>query len=125
MRRRSGRGIRRNRSREYKSALQTVMASNETLEYHSYIQQLETDWNEQFTNPEKYGYGPTDPGPINFGQFLRESLATLEFRRDKDLPENRANGNLIREEFDWNMDLVNQMIEFNKRKLGELGVETK
>jgi len=112
----------KSRKREYIEAAQAAMKSGEELEYDSYIQQMYEDWNEQFTSPEKYGYSADNPGPITFAQFLLESYDTLKWRMNKDLPDKRANNEITRQEFEWNMHLVQLMIEFNKRKLSELGV---
>ena len=105
-------------SKEYLDA--SIALSLEGLpNYDEWLYDMREQWQDNFTESEKEGFA-SKPGPIDFLQYMQEAHVTLQWRRDKDIPERFTRGIIDKSDYDANISLITKLIAYAERALSEL-----
>jgi hypothetical protein len=92
--------------------------------YEEFIFDQKTLWEQNYSEPEKKGTGPGSPGPINFEQYLKESLQTLIWRKDEEVPMRFKTGIIDKHDAIANTEFIEKLIEYVKKALEEEAKES-
>lgn len=82
-----------------------------------FIHDMNEQWESYFTESEKKGPGAGVPGPVNFKQYLQESMAALLRQRDEIIPKQVKENTLEKQDAAAATELLNIIIEYEEREL--------
>jgi len=92
--------------------------------YDEWVFDMRTLWESEFSEPEKAGTGPGSPGPIDFEQYMKESLQTMIWRKDDEVPMRLETGVITKVDAVANTEFLEILIEYAKKALEEAAKET-
>ena len=95
-------------SRDYREV--SAMEPTESLSYDAFITEMKEQWEGQFTPAER-------SGPIKFKGYLEDSLKTLKWRRDVEIPNSVKKGTLTKAEGQTSVDFMKMLISYTERAL--------
>ncbi len=95
-------------SRDYREVSATD--PSESLSYDAFITEMNEQWEGQFTPAER-------SGPIKFKGYLEDSLKTLKWRRDTEIPNRVKAGTLTKVEGISSTDFIKMLIAYTERAL--------
>jgi len=113
----------RRSSTEYREVT-TMMDTARAPTFEEYRYDMRTLWEKEFSEPEKKGTGPGSPGPINFEQYIKESLQTLIWRKDEEVPIRFKKGLIDSHDAIANTEFLDILIGYNRRILTEASKES-
>ena len=87
-----------------------VLDPNQAPTYEQFIEEMRTQWIDQFTEAER-------AGPIPFTQYLTEGISTLQWRVTEEIPGRIRAGTVSETEAGANIEFIQTLIQYIERYL--------
>ena len=111
--------IRRPTAADYMGA-DFALSKGNVPTYEVFMADMKDQWEEYFRETEKRGITGDNIGPVNFRQYLSESMVVLLKQVGEVIPQKAAAGTLSREDAAAATELANTLIDYETRALASM-----